>query len=432
MKVAVIGSGISGASAAAGLVGHAAVTLFEADHRLGGHSHTVDVTLPDHNGQPVTHGVDTGFLVFNPRTYPRLVALFGKLQVPVADADMSFSVQAPGWTSGEALEWSGHDLSTVFAQRSNLLRPRFWGMLSDIVRFNRLCTGLAMNGDAETNLRPLGEFLDEHRFGPVFRDGYLLPMLGCIWSCPTDQMLQFPVATMVRFCHNHGLLQVNNRPQWKTVAGGSREYVKRLLAPVTDIRQGCPVRQVVRSGSSVEVVTDQGTERFDHVVMASHSDETMAMLANPTPTERSVLGAIRYQPNVAVLHTDATVLPRRKAAWAAWNYERTAPAGQASSNVCLHYLINRLQPLPFAQPVIVSLNPARAIRNESVIARIEYAHPVFDADAIRAQRHVEAIQGTGGIWFCGAWTGYGFHEDGLRSGQQVVERLLANARRMAA
>ncbi|MFY7906670.1 MAG: NAD(P)/FAD-dependent oxidoreductase, partial [Burkholderiaceae bacterium] len=293
MKVAVIGSGISGASAAAGLVGHAAVTLFEADHRLGGHSHTVDVTLPDHNGQPVTHGVDTGFLVFNPRTYPRLVALFGKLQVPVADADMSFSVQAPGWTSGEALEWSGHDLSTVFAQRSNLLRPRFWGMLSDIVRFNRLCTGLAMNGDAETNLRPLGEFLDEHRFGPVFRDGYLLPMLGCIWSCPTDQMLQFPVATMVRFCHNHGLLQVNNRPQWKTVAGGSREYVKRLLAPVTDIRQGCPVRQVVRSGSSVEVVTDQGTERFDHVVIASHSDETMAMLANPTPTERSVLGAIR-------------------------------------------------------------------------------------------------------------------------------------------
>jgi predicted NAD/FAD-binding protein len=260
----------------------------------------------------------------------------------------------------------------------------------------------------------------------------MLPMLGCIWSCPTDQMLQFPVATMVRFCHNHGLLQVNNRPQWKTVAGGSREYVKRLLAPVADIRQGCPVRQVVRSGSSVEVVTDQGTERFDHVVMASHSDETMAMLANPTPTERSVLGAIRYQPNVAVLHTDATVLPRRKAAWAAWNYERTAPAGQASSNVCLHYLINRLQPLPFAQPVIVSLNPARAIRNENVIARIEYAHPVFDADAIRAQRHVEAIQGTGGIWFCGAWTGYGFHEDGLRSGQQVVERLLANARRMAA
>jgi predicted NAD/FAD-binding protein len=232
MKVAVVGSGISGASAAAALAGHAQVTLFEADHRLGGHSHTVDVTLPAADGTPVTHGVDTGFLVFNPRTYPRLVALFNQLDVPVADADMSFSVQAPGWSGGEPLEWSGHDLSTVFAQRSNLLRPRFWGMLSDIVRFNRLCTGLATTGQSDRLMQPLGEFLDEHRFGSVFRDGYLLPMLGCIWSCPTDQMLLFPVATMVRFCHNHGLLQVNDRPQWRTVAGGSREYVKRLLAPL--------------------------------------------------------------------------------------------------------------------------------------------------------------------------------------------------------
>ncbi|MBY0464566.1 MAG: FAD-dependent oxidoreductase [Burkholderiales bacterium] len=432
MKVAVIGSGISGNSAAADLASHAHVTLYETDTRLGGHSHTVDVTLPAADGTPVTHGVDTGFLVFNPRTYPRLVALFNQLSVPVANADMSFSVQAPGWAGGEALEWSGADLSTVFAQRSNLLRPRFWGMLSDIVRFNRLCTGLAQSGEADANLQPLGEFLDQHRFGPVFRDGYLLPMLGCIWSCPTDQMLQFPVATMVRFCHNHGLLQVNDRPQWKTVAGGSREYVKRLLAPVTDVRLGCPVRKVVRKGATVDVVTDQGTETFDHVVMASHSDQTLAMLANPSPTERAVLGAIRYQPNLAVLHTDTRMLPRRKAAWAAWNYERTVATGQHSAQVCLHYLINRLQPLPFAQPVIVSLNPARDIRADAVLARIDYAHPVFDAAAIRAQRHIEAIQGTGGVWFCGAWTGYGFHEDGLRSGQKVVDRLLANADRLAA
>ena len=424
MKVAVIGSGISGASAAALLAPHARVTLFEADTRLGGHSHTVDVSLPGFGGDRVTHGVDTGFLVFNPRTYPRLVSLFDQLQVPVADADMSFSVQAPGWSGGEALEWSGHDLSTVFAQRSNLLRPRFWGMLVDILRFNRLCTALATSGQADATLQPLGEFLDQHRFGRVFRDGYLLPMLGCIWSCPTDQMLQFPVATMVRFCHNHGLLQVNDRPQWKTVAGGSREYVRRLLAPVTDVRLGTPVRQVRRVPEGVQVATDRYTDTFDQVVMASHSDQTLAMLAEPTHAEREVLGAIRYQPNEAVLHTDTQVLPRRQAAWAAWNYERAATVGDESARVCLHYLINRLQPLPFRQSVIVSLNPLGSIRPEAVLQRMSYAHPVFDAAAIQAQPRVAALQGQGGVWFCGAWTGYGFHEDGLRSGQVVATQLL--------
>ncbi|GAB4089023.1 NAD(P)/FAD-dependent oxidoreductase [Hydrogenophaga soli] len=424
MKVAVIGSGISGASAAALLAPHAQVTLFEADTRLGGHSHTVDVSLPGVGGERVTHGVDTGFLVFNPRTYPRLVSLFNQLNVPVADADMSFSVQAPGWSGGEALEWSGHDLSTVFAQRSNLLRPRFWGMLVDILRFNRLCTALATSGQADATLQPLGEFLDQHRFGRVFRDGYLLPMLGCIWSCPTDQMLQFPVATMVRFCHNHGLLQVNDRPQWKTVAGGSREYVRRLLALVTDVRLGTPVRQVRRVAEGVQVATDRYTDTFDQVVMASHSDQTLAMLAEPTHAEREVLGAIRYQPNEAVLHTDTQVLPRRQAAWAAWNYERAATVGDESARVCLHYLINRLQPLPFRQPVIVSLNPLGSIRPEAVLQRMSYAHPVFDAAAIQAQPRVAALQGHGGVWFCGAWTGYGFHEDGLRSGQVVATQLL--------
>lgn len=296
MKIAVVGSGIAGASAAAALVGHAHVTLFEADARLGGHSHTVDVTLPGANGQPVTHGVDTGFLVFNPRTYPRLVALFNQLGVPVANADMSFSVQAPGWSGTQALEWSGHDLSTVFAQRSNLLRPRFWGMLSDIVRFNRLCTGLALSGDTDATLQPLGDFLDEHRFGSVFRDGYLLPMLGCIWSCPTDQMLQFPVATMVRFCHNHGLLQVSDRPQWKTVAGGSREYVKRLLAHVTHVRLGTPVRHVRRIASGVHVATDVGTDTFDHVVLAAHSDQALAMLVDPLRPNRRCWGPSATSP----------------------------------------------------------------------------------------------------------------------------------------
>jgi len=425
MKVAVIGSGIAGASAAAALANHAQVTLFEADHRLGGHSHTVDVTLPGADGKPVTHGVDTGFLVYNPRTYPRLVQLFADLDVPVANADMSFSVQAPGWAGTEALEWSGHDVSTVFAQRSNLLRPRFWGMLVDILRFNRLCTAMAHTAGADAHLQPLGEFLDEHRFGTTFRNGYLLPMLGCIWSCPTDQMLQFPVATMVRFCHNHGLLQVADRPQWKTVAGGSREYVRRLLAGVDDIRLGTPVQQVRRAPQGVDIATRFGTHTFDHVIMASHSDQTLAMLAQPTTLEQTVLGAIRYQPNLAVLHTDTQVLPKRQSAWAAWNYERAAAADDESARVCLHYLINRLQPLPFAQPVIVSLNPLHDIPPEATLARIDYAHPVFDAAAIHAQRQVPHLQGAGGVWFCGAWTGYGFHEDGLRSGQMVAEQLLA-------
>jgi uncharacterized protein len=425
MKIAVIGSGIAGASAAAALVQHAQVTLFEADHRLGGHSHTVDVTLPGFGGEPVTHGVDTGFLVYNPRTYPRLVRLFQELDVPVADADMSFSVQAPGWAGGEALEWSGHDVSTVFAQRSNLLRPRFWGMLVDILRFNRLCTSMALSGDADSHLQPLGEFLDQHRFGATFRSGYLLPMLGCIWSCPTDQMLQFPVATMVRFCHNHGLLQVADRPQWKTVAGGSREYVRRLLAAVEDIRLGTPVKEVRRTPQGVEVATARYTDTFDQVILASHSDQSLAMLAQPTTLEQTVLGAIRYQPNLAVLHTDASVLPKRQSAWAAWNYERAAAADHESARVCLHYLINRLQPLPFRQPVVVSLNPLRDIDPAATLARIDYAHPVFDAAAIRAQRQVQHLQGEGGVWFCGAWTGYGFHEDGLRSGQMVAEQLLA-------
>jgi len=428
MRVAVIGSGIAGASAAAALAPHLAVTLFEADARLGGHSHTVDVCLPDANGVPVSHGVDTGFLVFNPRTYPRLVTLFEQLGVAVADSDMSFSVQAPGWSGAAPLEWSGHDLSTVFAQRSNLLRPRFWGMLVDILRFNRLCTALAQQETADTLLQPLGDFLAQHRFGSTFRNAYLLPMLGCIWSCPTDQMLAFPVATMIRFCHNHGLLQVNDRPQWKTVVGGSRNYVHRLLAPVKDIRLHTPVRAVRRlaagTGPGVQVLTDQGTETFDHVVMASHSDQTLAMLAGPSDLERQLLGAIRYQPNQAVLHTDINVLPRRTAAWAAWNYERAQSAGVEAARVCLHYLINSLQPLPFAQPVVVSLNPIRPVREDTVLARIPYAHPVFDLAAIRAQKGIDTLQGQGGVWFSGAWTGYGFHEDGLRSGQSVASRIL--------
>ena len=415
-RVAVVGSGISGLSVAHTLADEAQVTLFEAGAYFGGHTHTVDVTL---EGQ--THGVDTGFLVFNERTYPKLIQLFGELQVPTALSDMSFSVQVPDI----GLEWSGSDLNTVFAQRRNLMRPAFWRMLRDLTRFNRLATTLAEHGTAIEQQRGIGDFLDEHHFSDEFRDWYFLPMIGCIWSCPTDQMLRFPIATMIRFCHNHGLIQVTNRPRWYTVRGGARQYVERLLRRVPDARLNTPVRSVRRSpnGGRVSVATDHGTELFDEVVLACHSDQSLALLADATSAEREVLGAIRYHRNRAVLHTDTAVLPRRKIAWAAWNYERARAGSRESAAVCLHYLINRLQPLPFKTPVVVSLNPISEPRADTVLGEYDYAHPVFDAAAIAAQQRVPSLQGEAHTWFSGAWTRYGFHEDGLMSGLAVVDGL---------
>ena len=269
--------------------------------------------------------------------------------------------------------WSGSTLNTVFAQRRNLLRPGFWRLLSEILRFNRLCTDLAVRGDDATLDGAIEDFLTEHSFGATFRDHYLLPMVGCIWSCPTDQMLRFPIRTLIRFCHNHGLIQVNDRPQWHTVRGGSRQYVRQLLQRLTDARLNTPVLGVQRQGQGVRVLTAQGAEHFDAVVMACHSDQALALLGDDaTPDERAVLGAIGYQPNEAVLHTDASVLPRRELAWAAWNYERAVDAGREGAQVCLHYLINRLQPLPWQQPVVVSLNPVRPIDERLVHRRIRY------------------------------------------------------------
>jgi len=424
MKVAIVGSGISGLAAAHRLRPHAHVTLFEAGDYFGGHTHTVDITLPTPQG-PKTWGVDTGFLVYNERTYPKLISLLAELGVVTAPSDMSFSVQVPSAAGGQALEWSGSNLATVFAQKANLVNPRFWGMLTDLLRFNRLCTQLALDQQDARLSQPLQAFLDEHRFGAAFRDWYFLPMLGCIWSCPTDQMLQFPVATMIRFCHNHGLLQVSNRPQWYTVVGGARHYVDKIVASLDDARLRTPVRRIVRDGAGVTVQTDAGSERFDHVVLAAHSDQALGLLDQPTAAEQAVLGAIRYQPNRAILHTDTSVLPQRPTAWAAWNYERAADTQQESARVCLHYLLNRLQPLPFEQPVVESLNPVRPIASHKVLAEFEYSHPVFDMAAIAAQKRVPELQGAQRTWYCGAWTGYGFHEDGLKSGMAAADALLA-------
>ena len=423
MKVAIVGSGISGLAAAHRLRPHAHITLFEAGDYFGGHTHTVDVTLPSPEGL-VTHGVDTGFLVLNERTYPQLIALLAELNVATAPSDMSFSVQVPASDGGRALEWSGSSLATVFAQKRNLVNPKFWGMLSDLLRFNRLCTRLALEQREADMVQPLHDFLDQHGFGSAFRDWYFLPMLGCIWSCPTDQMLKFPVATMIRFCHNHGLLQVNDRPQWHTVVGGARHYVEKIVATIPDARLSSPVRRVERDPAGVTVFTDQGHERFDQLVLATHSDQALGLLARPTNEEAAVLGAIRYQANLAVLHTDTSVLPQRKTAWAAWNYERAGTSDQESNRVCLHYLLNNLQPLPFSQPVVESLNPVRPIAADKVLGEFEYSHPVFDLAAIAAQRRIPYLQGEQHTWYCGAWTGYGFHEDGLKSGLAVAEQLL--------
>ena len=435
MKIAIVGSGISGLAVAHTLRGQADITLFEAGDYFGGHTHTVDITLPTPTG-PVTHGVDTGFLVFNERTYPNLINLFAELGVATAKSDMSFSVQVPGALQGRTLEWSGSTLATVFAQRSNLINWRFWRMLKDVLRFNALATRLAaqLSHQGETSggnpksasslMQPLGDFLRQHKFSEEFRDWYFLPMLGCIWSCPTDQMLQFPVATMVRFCHNHGLIQITQRPQWWTVTGGARHYVDKITASINDKRLSTPVQLIERDTDGVRIMTEGRAERFDKVVLATHSDQALALLRQPSEDERAVLGAIRYQPNHAILHTDASVLPRNPAAWAAWNYERAASAAQESSRVCLHYLINKLQPVPFEQPVVVSLNPTSTIAPDQILGEFEYAHPVFDMAAIDAQGRVPELQGQQHTYFCGAWMGYGFHEDGLKAGLGVARQLL--------
>ena len=431
-RVAIVGSGIAGLAAAYALDGLADITLFEAGDYFGGHTHTVDVTLPGDDG-PVTHGVDTGFLVFNERTYPGLIRLFADLGVATAKSDMSFSVKAPGdGQAGKVLEWSGSSLNTVFAQRGNLLNWKFLRMLQDIVRFNRVTTALATSGAETALMQPLAEFIEREKFSREFRDWYFLPMMACIWSCPTDQMLQFPVATMIRFCYNHGLIQVADRPQWWTVAGGARQYVEKIIARISDKRLRTPVRRIERDPDGVRVITDGKAERFSKVVLAAHSDQSLALLAPATAAEQKVLGAIRYQPNLAVLHTDVSVLPEKRLAWAAWNYERARQSDRESTGVCLHYLLNMLQPLPFSQPVLVSLNPVHEIRRNHIMGEFEYTHPVFDLAAIRAQAQVPLLQGQQHTYFCGAWTGYGFHEDGLKSGLLAARQLLLDTAMVAA
>lgn len=413
-RIAVIGGGISGLASAWLLGRRHSVTLFERNGYVGGHSNTVMVDSPQ---GPV--GVDTGFVVFNQRNYPELTSLYRHLSVPTQATDMSFSASV----ADGRLEYAGTDFNTLFAQRGNLVRPRFLRMVRDILRFNRHGKGL-LDTDRVPDVT-LGDYLSAEGYGAGFRDDYLLPMAAAIWSCPARLMLDFPLASFLTFFRNHGLLDLTDRPQWRTVTGGSREYVQRMLDTFNgDLRTGAPVVHVNRRPHGVYVrCADGRVECFDQVVMACHADETLSLIETPTESERQVLGAFRYQPNRTLLHTDARLMPRRRAVWSSWNY-LAKDFGDGNSFVSVTYWMNRLHRLPESEgPYLVSLNPLTEPREETVIREMVYRHPVFDSAALGARKRVPGIQGVDRLWFCGAWCGYGFHEDGLKSAETVSWRL---------
>jgi uncharacterized protein len=409
-RIAIVGAGIAGLASAYLLSRRYRVTLFEAAGYLGGHTHTVEVQLDG-----FSHPVDTGFLVFNDRTYPNLVALFDELGVQVHRTDMTFSVSL----DDGRLEWAGTNLNTVFAQRRNLFSPSFLAMLRDILRFN--ASAERHLASASRNRCSVGELLLEGGYGAPFQRHYLLPMAAAIWSSAASDILRFPAATFLRFCLNHALLQVNGRPSWKTVAGGGREYVRRIAATLDDVRTNTPVRAVWRDADGVTVVTDDaGPERFDAIVLASHAPTSLRLLTDADEAERGVLGAVRYQRNVATLHTDTRLLPRRRRVWSAWNYSGGLQPREHGQPVCVSYLLNQLQPLPFRTPVAVTLNAVTPPAPEHEIGRYIYEHPLLDLACVDAQQRLPAIQGRNRTWYAGAWTGYGFHEDGLKSALRVA------------
>jgi predicted NAD/FAD-binding protein len=416
VRVAIVGAGIAGLGCAWLLRQQGCeVSLFEANDYLGGHTHTVDVELDG-----IVAPVDTGFLVYNDRTYPKLIALFDELGVSSAPSTMSFSVR----NDRDAIEWAGTDFGSLFAQARNALRADFWRMLRDLLRFNRETTAMQL-ADRVYDVT-VGEFLDAGDYSGPFREWYLLPMAAAIWSVPEREVLDFPLPTFVRFCHHHGLLRISNRPQWRTVVGGARTYVNRIAAALADVRLSTPVRRVRRRRDCVEISTDSVRgERFDQVVLACHSEQALGVLANPSGEETRLLQSIRYQSNRVLLHTDARLMPRRRRAWAAWNY--LAPADIAAGDpVAVSYWLNRLQPLPFRTPLMVTLNPPFEPRTDMLIAEFEYSHPMVKGAAETAQHRLSHLQGEQRTWYAGAWMGHGFHEDGLASAHAVAEGIASS------
>jgi len=413
MRIAIIGSGIAGLSAAWLLRHKHDVTLYERNDYCGGHTHTISVAT---DGGPV--GVDTGFMVFNRRNYPLLTRLFGQLGVRTQPTDMSFSVSI----DDGRLEYAGSGIGALFAQRRNLVNPRHYRMLHSILRFNRDARAL-LESDASERLA-LDEFLARGRYGREFRDRYLLPMAAAIWSCPVQTMAQFPAVSLARFYANHGLLDLRNRPQWHTVCGGSCEYARRLLAPLQDrIQPGEPVTGIERHAAGIRIHRPGRTaDEFDGVVLACHADEALRLLHSPTRRECSVLGRFAYQHNRTLLHSDPRLMPQRRKTWSSWNY-LSRSCGNQSHAVSVSYWMNRLQRLHQAPPLFVTLNPLREPDPHTVLAEMDYTHPVFDADAMAAQQRLSGLQGADRIWYCGSYFGYGFHEDALRSSISVARML---------
>ena len=409
LDVAVVGSGIAGLSAAWLLAQRHRVTLYEADARLGGHSHTVDVAAGG-----TTVAVDTGFIVYNEPAYPNLTALFAHLGVATQPSEMSFAVSL----DDGALEYSGSDLRGLFAQRGNLVNLRFWSMLRDLVRFYRS----APRDAARAGLMPLDDYLDRNGYGRAFREDHLYPMAAAIWSTPAAQIGRYPTEAFVRFCENHHLLTLSDRPAWRTVSGGSREYVRRLSAALGDrVRTGCGALAVRRDARGASVASASGgDERYDHVVIATHADEALRLLPDASADERRLLGAFAYSTNRAVLHSDPALMPRRRAVWSSWNYgaDRRRPDA-----LCVTYWMNRLQAIDAGTPLFLTLNPSREPRAGLVHRTETYEHPLFDAEALRAQGELWSLQGRRRTWFCGAYFGAGFHEDGLQAGLAVAEAI---------
>ncbi|KZM49863.1 FAD-dependent oxidoreductase [Labrenzia sp. OB1] len=412
MRIAVIGSGISGNSAAWALSHSHDVVLYEKRMRPGGHSATADI---DYDGTELS--VDTGFIVYNELNYPNFTALLDHLGVANETSDMSFALSA----DNGALEWSGHNLNGVFAQRKNLVSPKFLRMLRDIFRFNKRAVEDLKSGSLRG--QSLGGYLAKEGYSRGFINDYLLAMGAAIWSTPIAEMHAYPAESFVAFFENHRLLSFD-RPRWRTVSGGSRHYVDRLLAPLKDrIRLATPVVEILRQDGKVIVCDTSGNrDVFDHVVLAGHTDQSLAMLGDPSDTEREILGSIRYRPNEVYLHRDENLMPRSKRVWASWNYLSDREAGE-TRDVTVSYWMNRLQNIDPGKPVFVTLNPFKAPREDRTFAKYVYDHPQFDASALAAQKRLSDIQGIGNTWFCGAWTGNGFHEDGLKSGLAVARAL---------
>ncbi|SFI08340.1 NAD(P)/FAD-dependent oxidoreductase [Planctomicrobium piriforme] len=413
MRIAIIGGGISGLYAAEKLRARHQITLFEAPRTLGGHVNTVDVEIGGER-----HAVDTGFIVYNERTYPHFIRLLTDLGIESQPTSMSFSVRC----DRSNLEYNGNTLNTLFAQRGNLLRPRFYRLLSEIVRFNRLAKeerGRQATGEAAST-QTVGEFLAAHRFAENFSQWYLLPMGAAIWSCPQDKFAGFPIAFLVDFFFHHGLLDLVDRPVWRVIKGGSRTYVNRMLERFgsnVEVRAGTPIQSVSRTSAQVTVTpVGQPSELFDHVIFACHSDQALKLLADPTPTEKELLTAFPYQPNVATLHTDVSVLPRRKLAWASWNV--FLPDQQAALPR-VTYCMNILQGLKSRHVFNVSLNCDDAIDPAKVLARFQYAHPVFSEQSRAAQRRHAELINVNRTSYCGAYWRNGFHEDGVVSALAV-------------